>query len=446
MTTPLAGNQAPESARADPILERLGQLHPKVIDLSLGRVHGLLAALGYPERRLPPVVHIAGTNGKGSLVALLRAVLAAGGYKVNTYTSPHLVRFNERIDLDGRAIDDAVLTDILRRCEAANDGRPITFFEITTAAAFEAFAASPADIVILETGLGGRLDATNVIDRPALTAITPISIDHQQFLGDSLTEIAGEKAAILKPGVAGVIGPQTNDAAAVIDAAAARCAVPLFAHGRDWTVSSLGDGFSYRSTRWTLDLPRPGLAGPHQVVNAGTAVACLENLADFPVSPDDIATGLARATWPGRLQRIRHGALAACLPDDWELWVDGGHNADAGATLAEAARALWPGDPLYLVVGMLNSKSPCAFLAPMARSVRGLTAIAIPGEANAIPAADLAAAADALGMATATADGIENAIQAIAMRHAPAGPARVLVTGSLYLAGEVLALSDQIAR
>ncbi|CAO3376871.1 bifunctional folylpolyglutamate synthase/dihydrofolate synthase [Azospirillum argentinense] len=422
---------------ADPVLDRLKGLHPKVIDLSLDRVHRLLAALGHPERRLPPVVHVAGTNGKGSTLAFLRAMLEAAGLRVHVYTSPHLVRFHERIRLAGTLIDDDRLAALLEECEVANGGGPITFFEVTTVAALLAFAREPADVVLLETGLGGRLDATNVVDRPAVTAITRISYDHRQFLGDTLEAIAGEKAGIFKPGVPAVIFPQPAEEAArtlAIRAETVGAPVPR------WSVTPTEGGFRFESDRRRIDLPQPGLAGAHQIVNAGVALACLDHL---PVVVDDAAVrrGLAAVEWPARLQRLTRGPLAESLPAGWELWLDGGHNDSAGEVLAiQAARwaAEEPGRPLLLVYGMLASKEPREFLGPLAPFVTAARTVAIPGEEASLTAEDTAAATRACGIAdSAAAADVGSALEDLAGRVD--GPARVLICGSLYLAGTVLA-------
>ena len=406
-----------------------------MIDLSLDRMQRLLAALGEPQRRLPPVVHVAGTNGKGSLVAYLRAMIEAAGYRAHVYTSPHLVRFNERIVLAGAVIDDAALSALLERCERANDGAPITFFEITTAAAFLGFADTPADVLLLEVGLGGRLDATNVIDHPALTAITPVSLDHQHFLGDTVTAIAGEKAGILKSGAAAVIGPQPVDAAAAIAARADAVGVVLHRYGREWSVEPTPRGFTYRGARWTLDLPPPGLFGWHQIANAGSAVACAELLADrFRATQETLADGLRGVHWPARLQRLTRGPLVDLLPADIELWLDGGHNPDAGAALARSLTP-WSDRPLRLVLGMLDTKDPIGFLRPLAPYHPSVRTVAITGTDHAVPAARLAELARQAGFEAAPADDITRAV----VDHAAAGgPARILICGSLYL-GAVLA-------
>ncbi|WP_448192799.1 bifunctional folylpolyglutamate synthase/dihydrofolate synthase [Azospirillum sp. sgz301742] len=421
-------------ALSDPVLKRLTALHPKIIDLSLGRIHRLLAALGDPHTRLPPVVHVAGTNGKGSTIAFLRAMLEAAGLRVHVYTSPHLVHFHERVRLAGTLITDDHLTALLEECEAANADAPITFFEVTTAAAFLAFARTPADVVLLETGLGGRLDATNVIDRPAVTAITRVSYDHRQFLGDTLSAIAFEKAGILKPGVPAILAPQPDpEAAGALAERAAEVGAPL----HPWCVEPLPVGFRFESAKRRLELPPPGLTGAHQIVNAGVALACLDHL---PVRVDDAAAarGLANARWPARLQRLSRGPLVEDLPAGWELWLDGGHNDSAGEVLAvqAAAWAAQDGRPLDLVFGMLASKEPAEFLGPLAPHIRRLRAVAIPGEEASLSAEAAAAAARAVGIT----DAVPAADTAAALASlSGAEPGRALICGSLYLAGTVLA-------
>lgn len=426
-------------AVSDPVLERLKALHPKAIDLSLGRMERLLAALGHPERQLAPVIHIAGTNGKGSLVAYLDAILRAHGLRVQSYVSPHLVRFAERIRFDGVPIDDSALATVLEECERANRGAPITFFEITTAAAFLAFARRPANVLILEVGLGGRLDATNVIAKPELCAITPVSMDHMHYLGDTIEAIAGEKAGILKPGVPAIIGPQIPDAARVIEARAAALGAPLLRHGKEWTVSRARDLLMFDALGAHREFPLPALLGPHQIDNAGNAIACAKALTRFAVSDKAIADGLANARWPGRLQRLTRGPLVDALPSGVELWIDGGHNAAAGEALAQAAQALFADRPLDLVVGMLNTKTVEGFLRPLMPRVRRLAAVAIPGEPNSLPAEAVASTAARLGIAAESASGVAAALGRLVRQGAPARPQRVLICGSLYLIGTVLA-------
>ena len=424
------------SARSDVLLERLSHLHPKVIDLSLERIERLLARLGHPERSLPPVIHVAGTNGKGSTVAYLRAIAEAARLRVHAYTSPHLVRFHERIRLAGALIGEEALSALLDECERANGEAPITFFEVTTAAAFLAFARTPADLLLLEVGLGGRLDATNVIAAPALSIITPISIDHVQFLGETLTAIAGEKAGILKPGVSCVVGPQLPEAAAAIETRARAVGAPLLRHGTEWHVEETDDGFVYRGQARRIELPRPVLPGAHQIANAGMAVAAVDALAGrFAIGDGAIRTGLRTAEWPARLQRLARGPLVELLPRGWELWLDGGHNQAAGEALAEMARG-WRDRPLHLVVGMINTKDVAGFLRPLAPLAASLTALSIPGNPAAVAPEEIAAASRALGLAAGAAPDTAAALTRIA---AEGGAARVLICGSLYLAGTVLA-------
>ena len=435
--TAAATADAAAAVACDAILARLLTLHPKAIDLSLDRVHRLLAALGHPERALPPVVHVAGTNGKGSVIAYLRALLETAGYAVHVHISPHLVRFNERIRLTGRLISDQELEALLAECEAANGGAPITFFEITTGAALLAFARHPADAVILETGLGGRLDATNVVDRPLVTAITPISLDHQQFLGDTVELIAAEKAGIMKTGVPCVIGPQLPAVRAVLEAKAQAVGAPLLVHGVHWQMTELANGFRLRFPDGTeAEFPPPALPGRHQFANAAQALVCLWAMKGFTVSPDHRRRGLAAAEWPARLQRLTRGPLVDALPKGWELWLDGGHNAGAAEIIAGHAAEAWAGLPLHLVCGMINSKDPAAFFRPLAARAADVTAVTIPGEANSLSAEALAGAAIAQGIAATTAPSVSAALRAVAAQGG--GPARVLICGSLYLAGTVL--------
>ena len=419
------------TATSDALLDRLTALHPKVIDLSLARIERLLAALGHPERRLPPVIHVAGTNGKGSTVAMIRAGLEAAGHPVHVYTSPHLARFHERIRLAGELIPEPALAAALARCEAANDGQPITFFEITTAAAFLAMGETPADYTLLEVGLGGRLDATNVIERPRLTVITPVSVDHQQYLGETLPEIAAEKAGILKHGIGCIVARQEPEALAVIEAAAHRRLAPLMVEGQDWQVWEEHGRMAYLDPHGLLDLPLPNLIGAHQVDNAGTALCALRALG---LDEAACTAAITRAEWPARLQRLRHGPLAeAACPA--ELWLDGGHNPAAGVALAEALTRL-PPRPLHLVVGMLRTKDVAGFLRPLAARAASLHAVTIPGEPATLAAEETAAAARAAGFPDAQASG--TVAEAVADIAATAPGGRILVCGSLYLAGRVL--------
>jgi dihydrofolate synthase/folylpolyglutamate synthase len=419
---------------SDRVLERLSRLHPKLIDLSLGRIERLLAVLGNPHEKLPPVIHVAGTNGKGSTIATIRACLEAGGYRVHAYISPHLVRFHERIRLAGRLIEEEALIALLEECERANGGTPITYFEITTAAALLAFARTPADIVVLETGLGGRLDATNVVRHPAVTAITPISLDHQAFLGDTIAAIAGEKAGILKAGVPAVVGPQPEEAEAVIEARAGDLGAPMMRWECEWCCVAADGAMHFAGEYWRLDLPLPLLAGAHQIANAGTAIASLEQLRDFPLTREAVAKGLRQIEWPARLQRLTRGPLVEMMASGWELWLDGGHNPSAGAVLGDFV-AGWGDRPLYLVVGMLNTKDAAGFLRPVAPHVKALAGVTIPGEQNPLPAEAVATAAQGVGIPAFTAPSVEAALHEFLGRRATG---RVLICGSLHLAGKVL--------
>ena len=427
-------------AALDHVLARVQRLHPRSIDLSLGRIERLLAGLGHPEQSLPPVVHIAGTNAKGSTLALLRAMLEAAGFAVHLYTSPHLVRFNERIVLAGKEIADEVLIALLRECEAANGEAPITYFEITTAAAFLAFARNPADILLLETGLGGRLDATNVIGRPLLTAITPIGLDHAQFLGHAIGGIAGEKAGILKAGVGAVLGRQPAEAMAVIERRAADIGAPLARAGEDWRVTVDQGGFTYEGIGGAICLPVPALAGTHQIDNAGLALACLERLASYRVDTAAMGHGLTHASWPARLQRLSEGPLIEAAPEVWEIWLDGGHNRLAAEALAGWARAANAGSardrPLHLIAGLLESKDPGEFLAPFAGLATTMRAVALPGEHAFVAPERLAAEATRLGIDAGPSGSVSAALADLAA--ADSRPARALICGSLYLAGEIL--------
>ncbi len=420
--------------RSDVILERMMSLHPKIIDLTLDRVWRLLAALDHPERDLPPVIHIAGTNGKGSTQAMIRAGLEATGARVHAYTSPHLARFHERIRLAGTLISEPHLTEVLDTCHAANDGADITYFEITTCAALLAFARTRADYTLLEVGLGGRLDATNVIERPELTIITPVSMDHEGYLGDTLARIAGEKAGILKRGVPCVVGPQEAAALEVIETRAARVGAPLLVHGQHWHVTAERGGMVYQDETGLLDLPLPNLPGLHQVQNAGAALAALRHLGRPEAAYDG---AVARADWPGRMQRLTNTKLNALAPGV-DLWLDGGHNPAAGEALATHLRSL-PRRPTHLICGMLNTKDVRGYLRPLAGAADHLTAVSIPGEANTLSAEATATAARDVGLPTQEAGDVAAALSQIATR---APGARVLICGSLYLAGHVLRLVE----
>lgn len=415
---------------SDVILERMMTLHPKVIDLTLGRVERLLAVLGNPERTIPPVIHIAGTNGKGSTQAMIRAGLEAGGDRVHAYTSPHLARFHERIRLAGELISEPALAALLDECVTANGPDEITFFEITTCAAFLAFARTPADWTLLEVGLGGRLDATNVVEAPRLTIITPVSLDHQAFLGDTVAAIAGEKAGIIKRGVPVIVGPQTDEGLAVIEAKAARIGAPVLAYGQHWHVAEDRGRLVFQDETGLLDLPLPNLPGPHQIQNAGAAIAALRHLGRDEAACEAAVT---RAFWPARMQRLRQGPLVDLAPKV-ELWLDGGHNP-AGAEAVAATLARMPKRETHLICGMLNTKDVAGYMTPLASQVTRLHAVSIPGEKNTLPAEVTREAAQSAGIDAMTAASVTEALAGIATK---APEARVLICGSLYLAGSVL--------
>lgn len=427
----------------DSIIGRLTALHPKRIDLSLTRIERLLAALDHPERKLPPVIHIAGTNGKGSVTAFMRAMLEAAGQRVHVYTSPHLVRLNERYRLGaspvGKFVSDQELAAAFEECEAANGVAPITVFEITTAVGLVLFARHPADVLLMEVGLGGRLDATNVIDHALATVITPISIDHTEFLGDTLEKIAAEKAGILKRGTPAIVAAQHRDALGVIERQAARIGAPLKVAGEDWTATEERGRLVYQDEVGLLDLPPPKLYGRHQFENAGLAIAALRALKPFTISPAAFEAGMIRADWPARLQRLSAGRLVDQAPEGSELWLDGGHNPEGGRAIAAAVADLEErvSRPLVLVVGMLASKDCEGFLSNFTGLARRMIAVPVPHVEKSLSAEAVADAARAIGLPTTSRDNLSEALE-VARKLDLDPPPRILITGSLYLAGEVL--------
>lgn len=408
---------------SDQLLERLLALHPKEIDLSLDRLTRLLADLGHPEQNLPPIIHVAGTNGKGSTIALLRAALEAAGKSVHVYTSPHLVHFHERIRLAGTLIDEGALKQVLDEVESANAGQDITFFEATTAAAFLAFSRTPADALLLEVGLGGRLDATNVIPDPVVTVITPVAMDHERFLGTTLSAIAAEKAGILKPGVPAVIAPQHPKAQAVIRDIATKVGAPL-------TEITGAD---------TSTAPDTNLLGAHQRTNAAVASAALHQ--SGWVTDADIATGFTQADWPARMQRLAAGPLTDPLGSDAEVWLDGGHNPQAGTIVAEflSAKNVEKPRPLHMIIGMLDTKASDGFLAALAALQPTTWTVTIPDAPASRTAEDVASIAHQQGLTATACASVEDAIAQIDPQTAP----RILIVGSLYLAGIVLKRNNQ---
>jgi dihydrofolate synthase/folylpolyglutamate synthase len=433
----------------DAILSRLLTLHPKKIDLSLGRTERLLEAMGRPDLRLPPTIHVAGTNGKGSTLAFLRAMLEAAGQRVHVYTSPHLIRFNERIRLGaeggGRLVDDDRLNAVLEACEKANDGQPITFFEVTTAAAFSLFAETPADWLLLETGLGGRYDSTNVIANPKATIVTSVSLDHMEFLGDTLEKIAFEKAGIFKRGAPAIIGFQSEPALRVLEREARRAGAPTFIAGQDFHVCEENGRLVYEDERGLLDLPLPRLAGRHQHQNAAGAIAALRAVApDLPTSA--IEAGLTRAEWPARLQRLMRGQMVDLAPSGAEIWLDGGHNEDGGRVLAEAMAEFHDRAPrpLALICGAQTTKDVRALLRHFAGLARQVVAVPVEGEHKSWPPEEVAALARAEGIpAAAAANNAEEALRILAATPFDQPP-RILIAGSLYLAAAVLAANGSV--
>ena len=426
----------------DATLARLTALHPKLIDLSLERMWRILERLDHPERKLPPVIHVAGTNGKGSTVAFMRAMLEAAGKIVHVYTSPHLVRFNERFRLGapggGHLVSDADLDAALNECEEKNAGAPITVFEITTAAGLLLFSRHPADMLLLEVGLGGRLDATNVIERPLASVITPVSLDHAEYLGDTLAGVAKEKAGIIKRGVPVIVAPQPDEALAAIELAAARARAPMKLSEQEWNASEEHGRLVYQDDDGLLDLPAPRLYGRHQSVNAGVAIAALR-AAGCKLPPSAYEAGLIKAEWPARMQRLRDGVLAALIPSGSELWLDGGHNPDGGRAIAAALADLEERvpRPLVMVAGMLASKDHANFFRHFSGLALRLYAIPIPHQEKSLSPAEIVKTALEIGIPAEGAQGIEDALSKISQLSLDPAP-RILIAGSLYLAGEIL--------
>lgn len=430
----------------DAISARFAPLHPKRIDLSLGRIARLLEGLGAPHKRLPPVVHVAGTNGKGSTVAFLRAALEAAGKRVHAYTSPHLVRFNERIRLAGALVDDGRLAQALDRCEAVNAGQSISVFEITTAAAFLLFSETPADFLLLEVGLGGRFDATNVVDAPAATIITPVSIDHPEFLGATVEEIAYEKAGILRSGAPAIIAEQEEGALRVIEGEALRVGAPRIVAGRDFFARAEHGRLIFEDRDGLLDLPLPRLPGRHQHGNAAAAIAALRAIEpDIPARA--LERGMLEADWPARLQRLRGGPLVAHAPPQSEVWLDGAHNEAGGRVLAEAMADFEDQSPrpLALICGALATKDTAGFLSHFKGLAQETLGVPIAGEHAGRSAEEVAAIARGVGLSAAACDSVASALGFLAARQWQRPP-RILIAGSLYLAGEVLEENDAAPR
>lgn len=417
---------------SDRILERLLTLHPKIIDLSLDRMHDILEKLGNPQEKLPPVIHVAGTNGKGSTISYLRSIMEDAGLSVHVYTSPHLVKFNERIRLNGTLISEEYLSDLLEHCEAVNEHEPITYFEITTAAAFKAFADNPADVLILEVGLGGRLDATNVVGNPISTVITPVSLDHEQFLGSEISHIAMEKASIAKKGVPMVSAKQQDVALEKITEIASKKEGKLIT---DWRYETTNDGFIYHDEFGSLNLPRPNLSGPHQMANASLAIATLRHQNTLSIKDENFSSGITKANWPARMQNITDSPFGRILPKGSELWLDGGHNPAAGTIIAENFKD----DKIFIICGMMKNKDTAGYLKPLAPLTHGLYGVHVEGEAS-HAATEIVKMAWSQNIKAETADSVKDALEKIKSTT----PVKVLICGSLYLSGQVLDDNDLI--
>jgi dihydrofolate synthase/folylpolyglutamate synthase len=430
----------------DAIVSRFAPLHPKRIDLSLGRIERLLADLGSPHKRLPPVVHVAGTNGKGSTIAFMRAALEAAGKRVHVYTSPHLIRFNERIRIAGDLVDDERMFAAFDRCETVNAGQAISVFEITTAAAILLFSEIAADYLLLEVGLGGRYDATNVVAQPVATVVTPVSMDHPEFLGETVEKIAFEKAGILKRGAPAIIAEQDVRALDVIEREALRVGAPRIVGGRDFTMHEENGRLVFQDDIGLLDMPLPRLVGRHQHINAASALATLRAI-EPGLSASVLEQGLSNADWPARLQRLRTGRLADLAPPRAEIWLDGGHNEEGGRVLAEAMADFEEhgSRPLVLICGTLNTKDTAGFLRHFNGLVQETLAVPISGEHTGRPADEVAALAQSVGLNAAACQSVEAALRFLTAREWPVPP-RILIAGSLYLAGSVLEANGTLLR
>lgn len=426
------------------MLDKLYSLHPKLIDLSLNRVTRFLSDLGNPHLSLPPVIHVAGTNGKGSTVATLRAILEEHGFRCHVATSPHLVRLNERIVLAGEEIGNDALTALITECMDHNHGQDITFFEMIIAATFLAFSRTPADFCLLETGLGGRLDATNVVPQPAATIITAISYDHREFLGDTLPRIAAEKAGIMKPGTPCIIGrqPPMAESAAVRNtflSHASSTGSPLLLNGADWRMEEEQSRLRFTDRQGTFLTQKPSLPGRHQFDNAGAAIAALRVIPGLRLDPEKISTALGKIHWPARLQKIEHPDFIETIGVGSELWLDGGHNDSAGMILADHIQGWCNTDakPVHMIMGMLTRKNPVEFINPIVPYIESVTAIPVPGEESSFTPSELKARLAPLPLkAIHVSESVHDALHLLRRRHP--GPKRILIAGSLYLAGHVL--------
>lgn len=441
----------PIVSQADAEIEKLMGLHPKGYDLSLDRIRRLLEVLGNPHLKLPPVIHVAGTNGKGSATAFCRALLEAQGLSVHVHTSPHLVRWHERYRIGvkggrGQIVDDALFADALRRVADANGGQPITVFEILTAVTFILFSEQPADVVVLEVGLGGRFDATNVIENPAVCIVQPISLDHQAYLGDRVELIAAEKAGIMKRGIPVVIGHQEFDGAKdVLISTAERLGCPLAVFAQDFLAYEEFGRLVYQDEFGLMDLPLPRLPGRHQIGNAATAIRAVK-AAGYPVTEEIAEKAMLSVEWPGRLQRLTEGRLVEHAPEGSEIWLDGGHNPGAGEVIAEAMAAMEERQarPLHLVIGMINTKDPIGFFRAFVDIAHNVYTVPIHGSDVGLDPVALALSAAEAGLKAVPMGSLAQALDAIRERSEGGVPPRIMIGGSLYLAGNVLAENGTI--
>ncbi|MDH4414509.1 MAG: bifunctional folylpolyglutamate synthase/dihydrofolate synthase [Rhizobium sp.] len=441
----------PIVSQADAEIEKLMGLHPKGYDLSLDRIRRLLEVLGNPHLKLPPVIHVAGTNGKGSATAFCRALLEAQGLSVHVHTSPHLVRWHERYRIGvkggrGQIVDDAMFADALRRVAEANGGKPITVFEILTAVTFILFSEQPADVVVLEVGLGGRFDATNVVEKPAVCIVQPISLDHQAYLGDRVELIAAEKAGIMKRGVPVVIGHQEFDGARdVLISTAERLGCPLAVFAQDFLAYEEFGRLVYQDEFGLMDLPLPRLPGRHQIGNAATAIRAVK-AAGYSVTEEIAEKAMLSVEWPGRLQRLTEGRLVERAPQGAEIWLDGGHNPGAGEVIAEAMAAMEERQarPLHLVIGMINTKDPIGFFRAFVDIAHNVYTVPILGSDVGLDPVALAQSAAEAGLKALPMGSLGQALDAIRERSEGGIPPRIMIGGSLYLAGNVLAENGTI--
>ncbi len=435
------------ASRVDALIDKLAEIHPKGFDLSLGRILTLLEKLGNPHLRIPPAIHIAGTNGKGSTLAFARAILEAEGYKVHVHISPHLVNWNERYRLSGELVDDETLARAIERVTEANDGKPITIFEIMSAVMFVLFSEHEADFSLVEVGLGGRADATNVLQNPQVCAIAPISMDHQSYLGDTLAKIAFEKAGIIKNACPVVIGVQPDEVREVLETVATQNSAPVLISGQDFDFYRDATGFVYQDTDGLLDLPLPRLNGDHQLGNAALAIAAIR-AGDIEVSDRSIEAGMKSVAWPGRLERLPAGAITAAFAPNTVIWIDGGHNPAAGEVIAAELLRQNAGVSrrFLLVCGMINTKEPVGYFRPFTKLETQVITVPVAMSEAGIPPDELAASARNAGLNASSALSLEDGICQVAETAEQSPELEVIFCGSLYMVGEVLGLNGTVPQ